>query len=481
MKRLKINKADVIYHSLSFAAAIAVLLPVEMPAFFFLTDFSVLWSLLLSVGFFFLGYGMQWLYATLGGVRRYRRPGMTGDDGMQRFSVPAAAGPIGVSLLLSVGGYFLFSYLFERRAMRESLPYYNIDSPLPYLAAAGMFAGLLLGIVLWFYPPEKLASYRVVLFSVVGAALFSLLSLLAGENAYITTCSVCFVILMVCVLLLVNQAHISQGYRGAVVCRLTSEDRLYNSRLILFMVVLILFVALLCGIAAGGFVSLVRAGMFVVLAVLLKEDESGEHRYFHEPDLPAGEFRHMVFQGSPLMEIGFYLFLIGGIVLLLFVLLRRQNIVREMLARIRRFIEDIIAFFATAKLMWTEYEPEETLNYTDERQKIQKAAVREYEEMAAQTRTYERFLEQLHTLRDTDARMGYAYMMLIRVCRQQNVPLKTSDTPREVQEKLRRAGVADLREITGVLELVKYAQLDMGQRGSETVEAICGIVKKYLS
>lgn len=480
MKRLKINKADVIYHILSFAAAIAVLLPLEMPAFFFLTDFSVLPSLLLSVVFFFLGYGMQTAYAAIGGVRRHRRPGMPGDDGMQRFSVPAAAGPVGVSLLLTVGGYFLFSWLLERRAMRENLPYYNIDSPLPYLAAAGMFVGLLLGIVLWFYPPERLATYRVVLFSVVGTALFSLLALGSGENAYLTTCGVCFVVLTVCVLLLVNQANISQGYRGAVVCRLTAEDRLYNSRLIFIIIGLILLAALLFGIAAGGLVSLVRAGMFMVLAVLLKEDESGEHRYFHEPDLPAGEFRHLVFQGSPLMEIAFYLFLAGGIVILLYLLLRRQNIVREMLARLRRFIEDIIAFFATAKLMWTEYEPEDTLNYTDEREKIQRAAVREYVEMAEMTRTYGHFEEQLRALPDTDARMGYAYMMMIRVFRQQNVPLKTSDTPREVQEKLRRVGFTELSEITEVLELVKYAQRDPGERGAETVAAICGIVKRYL-
>lgn len=481
MKRYRIDKADVIYHGLSFLAVLSVLLPVEMLAFFFLIEDSVLWGIVLAAGFFFLGYGMQTLYAAVGGVRRNRRPGMPGDDRMQRFSVAAAAGPIGVSLLLSVASYFLFSHLFALRAQREFLAYYNADSPLPYVAAAGMFLGLLVGIVLWFFPPEKLVSSRTVLSGVAGVAVVAVFSLFLGESVFTRICAVCFAVLLLCALLLLNQSHISQGYRGSVVCVLTSEDRLYNSRLMFLMALFILAAALLCGVILGGLVSLFRALMFVTLAVLLKEDDGGEHRYFDEPDLPAGEFRKVVFQGSPLLEIAFYLFLVGGIVFLLFVLLRRQDFVRAAIARIRRFIEDIIAFFTTAKLMWTEMEVEDTLNYTDERKKIQKAAVRDYVVMAEETRTYAHFLERLHALATADERIGYAYMMLIRVFRERHIPLKTSDTPREVREKLHRAAVADVDEITEVLELVKYAQRDVGEKGQETVEAICGIVKKYMA
>ena len=111
---------------------------------------------------------------------------------------------------------------------------------------------------------------------------------------------------------------------------------------------------------------------------------------------------------------------------------------------------------------------------------MQKAAVRDYHAMAASTATYEDFIAKLNALSDMGERMSFAYSMMLRACRKAGIQLKTSDTPREACEKIRRFDIQESEELTEAFELVKYAEQDLGSRTPEAIRTMCAIVKKYM-
>ena len=465
---------DCIYHGLSFLAVISVLSPLMMLFFFFLIGDSVLWSVFLSALFFLSGYGMQVLYAKMAGAYRYRNRYESGTGSGRRFTVAASAGPVAVSLLLSFFASCLFEYLFRLRYEAGLTDAYNLDSPLPFLGAVGMFLALLSGIVLWFYPPERLASVRVVVTAVV---LFFIAGLFFGGSTLIVGSLVVF---SVCMVLILNQSHISRSFRGSVVCVLTGEARLYNTKLTLLFLGSMLLVAFGLAVVFGGLWSVLRGALYVFLYNVLRAEESKEVQQYYDAELAAGEFRRAVYGGSAFLEIASYIVLALMAVLLLWMITRKQNVVKTLLERIRRWIEDVIAFWTMAGEMFKLEKPE-ILNYKDERKKIQRAAVRDYHEMAENTDTYANYTSRLEKLPTMDEKIGYAYRMLIRVCRSRNIPIKLSDTPREAKAKIHRADIADVDSITDVLELVKYAQKDPGEQGDLCIRSISEIVKKYLA
>jgi len=465
---------DRIYHALSFLAMISVLVPLMLVFFYFLIDGSVLWAAFLSALFFLSGYGMQVLYAKLAGARRYRNRYETGEDTGRRFTVAKAAGPVALSAILSFAASFLFEYLFRLRYEAGLTYAYNLDSPLPFLGAAGMFLSLLCGIVLWFYPPERLASLRVVIGAVV---CFAVAAVIYGNPLVVAGSMGVFT---VCMVLLLNQSHISRSFRGSVVCVLTGEARLYNTKLTLLLLFSMILAAGALTVLFGGLFSVLRGVLYVFLYNVLRAEESREVQQYYEPELAAGEFRKIVYGGSPFLEIAAYVVMVLMVIVLVYTVLRKQNVVREMIDRIRQWIEDVIAFWTMAGEMFKPEAPE-ILNYKDEHRKIQRAAIRDYHAMAQNTDTYAYYASQLQKLPTMDEKIGYAYRMLIRVCRSRNIPIKTSDTPREAREKIHRAAAADVEEITEVLELMKYAEKDPGQRGVECIRAISEIVKKYLA
>jgi hypothetical protein len=159
-----------------------------------------------------------------------------------------------------------------------------------------------------------------------------------------------------------------------------------------------------------------------------------------------------------------------------FVVFRR---LREFFAGIGAWIKSIIEFWLVAKTFWISEEIE-ILNYVDEETKLQDASVRDYHAMAEKSRSYDAFLARLNALPTMEEKLGFAYAMMLRACRQAGIPLKTSDTPREAYEKLVQYDINDAQELTDAFELVKYAERELGERTPAAIRSICAVVKKYM-
>jgi len=288
--------------------------------------------------------------------------------------------------------------------------------------------------------------------------------------------TVCYFIFFSCLLYLLNQVYITRNYRGAVASVITPEARMFNMLLITcligFGITAILFTYLIiCGAAMFGRMIL----FFFLYQVLRKSDSDTVKSEFVNFDA-SGEMASYVFSDSPIGAWALYAFL--AVLAMFFVLILCRK-ARSIVASIAAWIAEIISFWVVAKSFWETTEIE-ILNYTDEETKLQKAAIRDYNAMAASSSSYDDFINRLNNLPDMGAKMSFAYSMMLRACRRAGIQLKTSDTPRQACEKLRRFDIPDSEELTAAFELVKYAEQDLGERTADAVRAMCAVVKKYM-
>ncbi len=470
---MKSKHIDRLVQLLLFAAVSCALTPV-MYFFFSGTLRGWIWLMpLLICLLLYAGFGMQLAYGRRFGYR-HSLNGVNLSIGDSGFRTSMAALPIAAALLFSALTVFLYSEIYYHTTI-VSTDLYRIDSPFPMMAAVGTFICLLTGIVLWFYPLEKIVNIRLVVpLGACSAAL--IIAIMISGTVFSVLSSICFFVLFVCVILLLNQSYIARSYRGSVVSVMTPEARLYNMRLMLYMIGAVAAAGALIYVILSGGATLGLMILFTTLYQLLNQSEYSEEVQYHDPDLAAGEFRKSVFRGSPAAEFVFYIFLVILVLFIIFVVFRR---LREIAAGIGAWINEVISFWVIAKSFWVPTEIE-ILNYTDEETKLQDAAIRDYHAMAERAQTYEDFLARLNALPTMDEKMSFAYSMMLRACRKAGIQLKTSDTPRQACEKLRRFDIADSEELTAAFELVKYAEQDLGERTAEAIQAMCAVVKKYM-
>ena len=102
--------------------------------------------------------------------------------------------------------------------------------------------------------------------------------------------------------------------------------------------------------------------------------------------------------------------------------------------------------------------------------------------MAASTDSYKLFLQRLGRLKTFDEQLCFAYAMLLRQYRSLNVALKVSDTPRQVEGKVRRAlSEEEIQSITADFERIRYGEWEPGDvEASVILTRICDAVKRYM-
>ncbi len=481
---MKHRQLDMIVTGMVFTAAACAFMPLMYPLFIgtwgkwipFLPVFNLL--------FILLGYFLQSVYARRIGL--VRRLGTMQTDITDRGFVPSAAAlPMLTALVMAFLSSFLYKELYYQIAIRSTV-LYKMDSLHPYLAAAGTFLMILVGIILWFYPPEKLINMRLLGIVFIGTAILVCVLLMFGGTSVFAMVSqgsalpvmstVCYFIFFSCLLYLLNQVYITRNYRGAVASVITPEARMFNMLLITcligFGITAILFVYLIiCGAAMFGRMIL----FFFLYQVLRKSDSDTVKSEFVNFDA-SGEMASYVFSDSPIGAWALYAFL--AVLAMFFVLILCRK-ARSIVSSIAAWIAEIISFWVVAKSFWETTEIE-ILNYTDEETKLQKAAIRDYNAMAASSSSYDDFINRLNNLPDMGAKMSFAYSMMLRACRKAGIQLKTSDTPREACEKIRRFDIEESEELTEVFELVKYACQDLGDRTPEAIRSMCAVVKKYM-
>lgn len=440
----------------------------------------------LTFGVVVLGYFIQHGISSLLG-QRISRDGLDNrrTGVMNGFRISYAFFPIliviAVSFLLRFGFTRYLYYLFKSGA----IDHYDQHSAYPYMVMFLFIACALGGIIIWFYPMERLSNIYVM---IVGTALFMIEFALTFtayfDSTVLSLVGGSFGIFISCMMLIYNQSNLQKTYQGSVVSIITPASRFYNMLLVLVLLVCLLFALGVSYVVLSGIFLLLRVLFYLILYKLfygyVAPNENITYEYVDMEDEAVKFSRNVMDTGSQYM-IAMFLMLAFIIVVVII------GIRTGYLQKIYRYIYDIIAdFFNTISIgreMMKDIDPfDNTYNYKDQKKKLQRASINDYINMAERTDNYKSFMQRLSKLPDYEAQISYAYAMLVTVCKKSSVNLKISDTPREVKSKVTHMIAEDeIAEITRDFEAVKYAESELSPtEASSILNKICAIIKRYI-
>lgn len=405
------------------------------------------------------------------------------------FSMKYAGIPITVSLILAIVAGFLFNSVMQSLCEAGIVVYttgiYGI------LMGTIIFASAVSGSAIWFYPLERLANVYILLAS---AAIFFIefaLALVTGQpgSNTLTILGVVFAVYLICMMIIFNQNSLQQKYRGSVVSVMTSSARMYNLFLVFMLFLCLLAVFAVCYVMISG---LYLLGKIILVFVMYKffygvtnpESEYPEYAYL-EGDEAADLFMKnaMMDQGDRILLSYFF---VGSLTLAAIIVGLRTGVLQKAFRAAKIWLIDFFTtMFIGAGIFKISFDPNEDnplYNYKDEKKRLQTADIRDFEGLADSTDTYKLFLQRLGKLKTYDEQLCYAYVMLIRMYKNMNIPLKLSDTPREVEKKVSRTLTPEeIKQITKDFESIRYAEVQKSDTEAAAIlNNLCSTIKRYL-
>lgn len=488
------------YDRLFNAVALAAVAMLTVPLFLIFLGGTIPYSGPILSAFAILsactGYGLQWAFAHLTGKTASRDGYDDPSRGvLGRFRFTYAFVPLLICLLLAVGVFFLYNAVVMRMyvdaVFLENGLFVHYTILYPVCAAALFFAAALAGCVVWFYPVERLTS----LYLLMGACvLFFLESVFLSVTARATQMNaggfvsvnlgIPFAVFFLCVLVIYNQSNLQKKYRGSVVSVITASERRYNLFLVLLVTLAFGAVLGVVYVMLKGLTVLLRMLLFVILYHLFHGEEGGgplgKNYEYYDSDDASNYLRRDVMSPENQYLVA-VLFLIIFAAALLF-LAWRTGVLKKIWQKLRDFIETVLIGIGIFRVSFDPNETEGIYNYKDEKKQIQKARIRDYHEMAEDTDSYRVFMTRLGKLKTYDEQLCYAYAVLIRMYKKLNISLRHSDTPREMEKKVRNAlSDEEISRITADFEAVRYAEREPDDAEAAAIlDTICNAVKRYM-
>ncbi len=459
---------------------------------FFFADFSFpRWtSFLLTLLFLSLGEALMALFARLFRFQRNRLAENSYEPYEPDFHLEYAILPF---LLCAIGTIPLFqgiSAYLRFRAAQGLTDFYSKTSLTPYLITLVLTGLAAVGIVLWFFPFNRIVSSRtffpMILLFVVHIIFTRFFSALPDHGGSLSYSSLCLCGYLACALLLLNQAAIQRHNASATTRIMTSAARRYNFGLVLFSFFAMLLTMSVAVIAATGIIVTVKLLFYRLILHWLRLQQIGASPSPNMGEILFGGVSDLLGWGIGFTRICYLLFLLllGGI-FTAFLLSRRHDVpgmLRDIALRLLqsffRLFYFLYDFFSRrSRKKRVEINPD----YRDEELRMDETCVRAYTPMSRRTTTFREFQRQLSRLPDDRARLQYAYSTLVRVWKTQHMGITESDTPREIMQKvIAHSETTQIAEVTHLFETVHYANAALDPlQGTRALEEICRILRRY--
>ncbi|MBQ3955853.1 MAG: DUF4129 domain-containing protein, partial [Clostridia bacterium] len=224
--------------------------------------------------------------------------------------------------------------------------------------------------------------------------------------------------------------------------------------------------------------------LFIILFRLFHGEEGGgelgKNYEYYDSDEASNMMRRNVMspENQYIVAVFFLTILAAGLIVLAW----RTGLLKKFWIWLREFIDTVLIGIGIFKISIDPNEDDVAYNYKDEKRKIQKAGIRDLESLAADTDSYRLFMTRLSRLKTYDEQLCFAYAVLLKLYKQMNIPLKHSDTPREVEKKVFRAlSEAEISKITADFESIRYAEHEPEDAEAAAILSnICGAVKRYM-
>lgn len=445
---------------------------------------------ILAVLFTFLGYFLQSINAKLAKKKASEDGFASVREGvLDGFKIKYAALTFLILIMIAIPLTYLFDLYMNTLLENSVISYYDIIYSV-FFAIVYLISSVG-GAVIWFYPVSRLSNIYVVF---AGSVVFYietfftvLISGSFGTVYSIFYIAIPFVIFNICVLLIFNQSNLQKKYSGSVVSVMTPSARLYNFFLVLMIILLFLLASVFMYVILSGISIIVKSLLFVIMYNVFRREapESQNYDYeYYDSDEVSRKFQQNVM--SPDNQYMLAVFFLLAVAVILIIIGIRTGFLQKLIQRIRQWFEDIINTYMIGrdilKKSFDESADDEVYNYKDEKKRLQKAAIRNYEQMAEDTDTYKAFLQQLGKCKSYDEQLCFAYTVLLKMYRKINISLKNSDTPREVEYKVTRTISEDrINKITSDFEKIRYAEIEPDNaEASAVLGNICEEIKRYM-
>ena len=427
---------------------------------------------------FVAGYTVQALFGAVTKVER--TPYSHAYEKLDRYFIPSKAA---LPLTLCVLAAYAVSSLFSHAMASGAFGLYDRASALPLFA--GLLTGLFTaaGVVTWFYPYGYIVSLRSSFVYLVMLLADFVLNRVFGQSQ--SFLAVCFVLFLICSLVVTNQNHIISIISSSGTGIVTPRVRYYN---LISVGLICLFVTLTVPIVLSIMVGATVLGRMLLLFSLRSTVGQSEEEMYMDASEQASKFSTLLFgqfdDVSPsLAKLLFFIFmliLLGTIILL--IVMRRRNIIRSIINFLDALFANLMEFFANL-FDFNKMSTERFVlsDYLDIETKADKEAIREYTGRQYQRppRSYRDFLRRLEAIADPREKLVFAYNELVRCWGEKNVKIKSSDTPAEIERKV-SAVTSDshAERITRAFEYVKYAELDLPETESTMlVSLMCAQIR----
>ncbi len=442
-----------------------------------------------AVLFTVMGYGLMSLYAKIIKKRASEDGfGLVSEGIFNGFRLKYCAPVALLLLILTIPATMLFSFIMRTLWLNAVIFNFNSFNQLEF--AAVFFTSSLVGTVIWFYPVQKLSNIYVL---IGGSCVYYIETFMAffisksfGEGFSVLNLGLPFVVFNISLLLIFNQSNLQKQYKSSIVSEISPYARLYNFYLVIVIILLFIAVCALVYVILSGLSVIFNTILYVLLRTALRSSSKGEmveYEYVDSDDA-MNKFEKEVLRNNGAAMLNAFWALAAVTVLIIIGV--KTGILKKWFIAVKQWLYDafytVIVGVSLFKSAGDEEELDTVYNYKDEKKRLQKALVRDYDKMADETDTYKQFMTRLGRLKNYDEQLSYAYKVLLKTYQKMNISLKQSDTPREVEGKVVRVMTTDtINKITSDFERIKYAEdVPSGTEAAAVLENICGEIKRYL-
>lgn len=329
-----------------------------------------------------------------------------------------------------------------------------------------------IGVYVSFYPYGRLFSLRNFFVYCTAGALAVSFGLVYGSG---NSTVLFFCLMVVCGVLILNQTHIIKTYRTAAVTRIDRRARMSNMRITLACLIMTAAAGLLVYMFVSGVYLLGRYIFYTVLLSALRGADS-EIRNVYGASGDSGEFIPRM-SGSDSANMAFAVAVI--LIIVIFEIATGNTFLKRLAEALKELVAAVIDFFLGGE----RFAPETRLSYADTVESVAKESGRKnaFHTVPGAVLTRRAFEQEMRSLPDDVSRLTYVYGVLLGTLREYVPGLKESDTPREIEKKIgEKLGIPEMREITEVIELVKYADRGVPEEVKSALDAASGLVRKRL-
>ncbi|MBQ8509276.1 MAG: hypothetical protein IJ493_05140 [Clostridia bacterium] len=386
---------------------------------------------------------------------------------------------------------YLLRLILENGEWLESIgvnPSMDSSSLQPLLCSLCLFIGAAAGIVVRFFPYNRIMSYKsiagctmltLVLFiwsaSIKAFSLSSDNAITASHLGYIT---VCYVIYIVCAVLVANQSYIIRTYRAITVTRINTAARMYNMRMVLLALILTALAGCVAYIFVRGLYEILYMIFFVGLTFLLR-DRGGAM----QQQVQSVASNNMGRAVSNDYEIIAYIsgFLMVSVAVIFVLFFARSASLRDFFDAIRRWFDNLISTFMGVGQEKYERPPE--INYKDIVETVEQHKKSRLERAFARKQlTLRDFNSELAAMKTMNEKLEYSYAVMLSLLSGLNLNLRASDTPRELSVKIENGMTfGQIGEITSLIERIKYAEQSAdSEKSTAVLNEVCAVIAKHL-